>query len=93
LVKLTHKSQADATLNLTISSHNPQNIDLEDAMQALKPHCAKIKLLRFDETKSVTEMSFLLEFKALGNLTAAKEALHQLSSEIEITFLDNKGIW
>lgn len=93
LVKLTRKAHADANLNLTIASHNPHKVGLEEAMRALEPHCAKIKLLRFDETRDVAEMAFILEFKHLNNLTAAKQALHLLSEDIEITFIDNKGIW
>ena len=62
-------------------------------MEALKSHCSKIKLLRFDENDDVLEMSFLIEFRKVSNLNAARQAILNLSDRVDITFLDNKGIW
>ncbi len=93
LLKLFRRAQADVNLHLTITSHRPHKIELEAIMQALEAHTAKLKLLRFDETAETLETAFLVEFTRLSNLNNARAALKALSESVEITFLDNKGIW
>ena len=93
LMKLLRQPHADINLHLSILSHNPQTLDMEEVMQTLKPFCTKIKLLRFDENEEILEMSFLVELRKVSDLNSARKALHGLSQKMEITFLDNKGIW
>lgn len=93
LMKLLRRSQADVNLHLVVASHNPHKIELEQIMGALQSHTAKLKLLRFDENPQTLEASFLVEFSRLSNLNDARAALKTLSDSVEITFLDNKGIW
>ena len=62
-------------------------------MTALQTHTRKLKLLRFDENPESVEASFLVEFGRLANMNDARVALKTLSDQVEITFLDNKGIW
>ena len=93
LLKLFRKSQADVNLHLTVASHNPNKVELEQIMDALQAHTSKLKLLRLDENPGTLEASFLVEFKKVSNLNNAKAALKALSDSVEITFLDNKGIW
>ena len=93
LLRLFRRSQADVNLHLTVASHNPGKIDLDQVMDALRPHTAKLKLLRVDETAETLETSFLVEFRRIANLNKARAALKALSEGVEITFLDNKGIW
>jgi len=93
LLKLFRRSRADANMHLNITTFPPSKIGLKDVQDALKPYCPKIRLLRFDENDRLLEMSFLVEFKKLDDLGAAREALQRLSDKIDITFLDNKGVW
>jgi uncharacterized membrane protein YhiD involved in acid resistance len=93
LLRLFRRSQADVNLHLTVASHNPEKIELEQIMDALRAHTAKLKLLRVDETPQVLETAFLVEFKRASNLNRARAALKALSEGVEISFLDNKGIW
>jgi hypothetical protein len=93
LLRLFRRSQADVNLHLTVASHNPGKIELDQVMDALRPHTAKLKLLRVDETPETLETSFLVEFRRIANLNKARAALKALSEGVEITFLDNKGIW
>jgi hypothetical protein len=93
LLKLVRKSQADVNLHLTVASHNPHKIELEQITSALQAHTSKLRLLRFDENLATLETSFLVEFKKMSNLNDARAALKALSDSVEITFLDNKGIW
>ena len=47
---------------------------------------------RFDETKEMLEVSFLIEFDDFKQLLTAKSTLQSLNETMKITFLDNKGI-
>lgn len=93
LLRLFRKGSADVNLHLTVTSGNPDKLTLEQIMEALKPHTAKLKLLRLDETDKSIETAFLVEFKHVEDLNAAKAAIQGLSPSAAITFLDNKGIW
>jgi hypothetical protein len=93
LLRLFRRSQADVNLHLTVASHNPGKIELEQVMDALRPHTSKLKLLRVDETAQALEAAFLVEFRRVSDLNRVRAALKALSEGVEITFLDNKGIW
>jgi hypothetical protein len=92
IVRLFHTREADVNLHLSVASGNPEKVDLEAIMDTLDTHCAKLKLLRFDESDEAMEASFLVEFRALEKLQEARRALKTLSPSLEITFLDNQGI-
>ena len=93
LLKVFRNTKADVNLHLTISSSAPNKADLPQVTAILERHCSKIKLLRFDETADVLESSFVIEFKRLSDLNQAKAELQSLSPAMQISFLDNKGIW
>jgi hypothetical protein len=93
LLRLFRTAGADVNLHLTISSQNPGKVDLDQVTAVLEKHCSKIKLLRFDETPEVLESSYVIEFRRVSDLSAAKAALQALSPSMQISFLDNKGIW
>lgn len=93
LVRLFRKSQSDLNLHLTVASRNPHKVELEQLMDALRAHCSKLKLLRFDENAEVLEASFVVEFRRISNLSQTRAAIRALSDSAEITFLDNRGIW
>jgi hypothetical protein len=93
LLKLFRNIQADVNLHLTIASSRSNPIDLDQIMGVLEKHCSKFKLLRFDQTADALESSFVIEFKRVSNLSQAKADLLALNPNLEISFLDNKGIW
>lgn len=93
LARLLRQSQADVNLNLSISSHTPKKVDMQQVMNALQKHCAKLHLLRYDENSEALEMSFVIEFRHTSDLNQARAALLELSEGLEISFMDNKGIW
>jgi hypothetical protein len=92
VVRLFHTRQTDVNLHLTIASGNPDVVELDAVMAALSPHTAKQRLLRFDETESAFECTFLVEFQDLEKMNDARKALRSLSSGIEVTFVDNRGV-
>jgi len=91
LRKHHHKTEYNQNLYLTVASHNPQKITLEQIVETLKKYCSAVNMRRFDETGEVLEASFLIEFDNFGQLQAAKAALQKLSGSLKITFLDNRG--
>jgi hypothetical protein len=66
---------------------------MQQVMDALEKHCSKLRLMRYDETAEALEMSFVIEFRHTSDLNQARAALLALADGLEITFMDNKGIW
>jgi hypothetical protein len=62
-------------------------------MDVLAHHTDKLRLLRYDETLDALEVSFVVEFSHISNLNQARAALQELSPVLQVSFLDNKGIW
>jgi len=92
-MRLFRGRQADFNLHVSIASFEAPTVELETILETLSMHSAQYKLMRFDDAKRGLEASFLVEFRNLEQLKQAKAALRSLSDSLEITFLDNKGIW
>ena len=92
VMRLFRGRQADFNLHLTVACSNPGKVPLEAISDVLKKHASQSRLMRFDENKQTIEASYLVEFRNNTQFTEAKNALQALSKEIEITFLDNKGL-
>lgn len=93
LARLLRQTQADVNLHLTISSEQPGKITVEQVTEILSQHTEKMRLLRLDESPQTIELSFVIEFRHISDLNKAKTALRELSPEMNISFLDNKGVW
>ena len=93
LARLLRQSQSDVNLNLSISSKKPNKVTMQQVMDSLEKHCSKLKLIRFDENVDALEMSFVIEFRHTSDLNQARDALLTLSDKLEISFMDNKGVW
>jgi len=93
LARLLRQTQADANLHLGITSRNPNKVEMPQVMDLLAKHCSKLQLLRYDENADTLEMSFIVEFAHTSDLNQARNALLALAPTLEISFLDNKGIW
>lgn len=93
LRQVFRKAESDVNLHVSIASRGPSQVSLEQITETLRRHTAKIKLLRFDETAEALEVAYLIEFRRMEQLNEARDALKSLSGSLEITFMDNKGIW
>jgi hypothetical protein len=93
LARLLRQTQADINLHLSVTSRAPAKTGMAQIRDVLDTHCAKLRLIRFDENPEVMEAAFVVEFRHLSDLEAARAALQELSPAMEISFLDNKGIW
>ena len=92
-VRLFRRTDTDINLHLTITERRPGQFDLDGITNALKPYVSKLKLLRFDENPEMLETGFLIEIRKSSDLSQVRNALKALSETVEITFMDNKGIW
>ena len=93
LRQVFHRSDADVNLHVTIASHDPIMVQLEAITETLRQHTVKLKLLRFDESATALEAAYLIEFRDMADMEQARTALRALSPALEITFMDNKGLW
>lgn len=93
LMKLFRSAKADVNLHLAVAGSNPGKVDLDQIVGVLKQHCSKLKLLRLDESEDSIDTSFLVEFERFSDVSQTSAALKTLSPTIEVTLLDNKGIW
>lgn len=93
LARLLRQSQADINLHLAVTSRAPGKIGMQAVQDVLAKHCAKLRLIRYDENADLMEMAFVVEFRHLSDLERTRAALQALSPAMEISFLDNKGIW
>lgn len=93
IIFLSHrpgKFDENKNLYLTIASHAPKNVTLEQVVEVLSKHCAGVRMKRFDETKDLLEASFLVEFSHFSQLKESKEKLQELDDSLRITYLDNQ---
>lgn len=87
-----HGKKADFNLHLTV--RGPQgSADWQNLLNLVQQYTSRMKLLRDDDSKDGIESTFVVEFKSLEDYNALKTQLKALSPALEITFLDNKGIW
>ena len=75
-----------------MSGGGQSRLDLDALLEALKQHTKRLRLQRFDENGERMEASFLIEFDDLNALQAARDRLRGMAPDLEITFLDNRGV-
>lgn len=87
-----NRKEKNQNLYLTVSSNNPEAVSLQKIIEVLKKYSTGCSLKRFDETREIIEVSFLVDFLDFDQLNNSKKELKELDSSLKITFLDNKGI-
>jgi hypothetical protein len=93
LMRLLRRPDADINLYVSITSQNPDQVDLENINIILKKHCSKYRLARFDESGTTIEGVYLVEFSGMDRINAIRNDLRALPGGAAISFLDNKGMW
>ncbi|HER34102.1 MAG TPA: DUF4956 domain-containing protein, partial [Halothiobacillaceae bacterium] len=93
LSRLLRHPQADVNLHLTVGGSPAEVGGLEPVMSVLAQHTSRLRLLRYDERADAVEISFVVEFRDVSDLGRARAALQALSPSLEISFLDNRGVW
>lgn len=89
---VTRKKRERQNLHLTISSTTSSKVSLDKISATLEQHCNMVNLRRFDENGESIEAAFLVEFSEFAKLNKTRDALRELDPNLQITFLDNKGV-
>lgn len=92
LGNLRHRKEDNHNLHLTVTSHNPTKIPLEQIVTILRANCSAVSLKRFDENKELLEASFLVEFDDFSQLNQTNKELQSVNEHVQVTFLDNRGL-
>jgi hypothetical protein len=93
LVKAFHRRQEDFNLHVTVAAEGRDDIDLAGITAALEPHCAALRLSRYDETPGGTEAVFLAEFRTGDDLLEMRRSVRSIAPDAAISFLEDKGVW
>ena len=80
-------------LLLTVSTSSQLEGFLNKVLGVLEKYCSSIDLKRFDENTEVAEVSLLVEYKSINEFNQCKTALRELDDSLEISFVDNKGMF
>lgn len=91
--KFMYTPKFDQNLHLTISSHNPDKIQLGTIVSILNKYCLAVNLKRFDETSENLETTFLVNFDDFEHIESLKTELNSISKSVKITFLDQQGMY
>jgi uncharacterized membrane protein YhiD involved in acid resistance len=85
-------SDEHQNLYLTVSSENPDEVQLSQVVDLLKANCNQVTLKRLDETDSVIEARFIVAFEGLSQFEATRSDLRKLDESVRVTYLDHHGI-
>lgn len=79
-------------LFLTVSSQKINSADFSLITEILKKNCKGLSLKRLDEDQKSIEATYVIEIDSFDQLQKCREDIHNHNREINITFLDNRGI-
>ncbi|MBC8440651.1 MAG: DUF4956 domain-containing protein [Deltaproteobacteria bacterium] len=89
----TKKTTSDFyNLFLTISSQKASSVDFSIIMNILKKHCEGLSLRRLDESGENIEATYVIDIDSFERFEQCRTDIHKYSPDINITFLDNRGI-
>ena len=94
IIMINKKFSNESTLNdqniyTKISKQNSKLPEIEKIIDILTKNFLSVDLRRLDETKQLSEVSFLVEIDDFKQLNAAKKELQKLDKNIDFIFLNN----
>ena len=88
--QLSNKSLLnEQNIYIKISKQNSKLPEIEKITDILTKNFLTVDLRRLDETKQLSEVSFLVEIDGFNKLNIAKKELQKLDKNIEFMFLNN----
>jgi len=87
------KPVENENMYLTINNKNSTVIGVDEIVNVLKKTCSQVKLRRLDANSENIEISLLVEFENFDQLVKSKNKLIELDKHLNLSFLDNKGIY
>jgi len=85
-------SPSTPNLYLTVTSPAAAKLGAERILQTLAGVGATASLKRFDQTAESLEAAFLVDFKQVAHLEQFTNQLRELSPEVTVSCLDDRGI-
>jgi hypothetical protein len=79
-------------LYLTVTSPTASKLGAERILQALAGVGATAALKRFDQTPESLEAAFLVDFKQVAHLEQFTNQMRELSPEVRVSCLDDRGL-
>jgi uncharacterized membrane protein YhiD involved in acid resistance len=79
-------------LYLTVTSPVSANLNASQILEALGASGATASLKRFDQTPDQLEAAFMVDFKEVKRLEHFQQRLRELSPEVKISCLDDRGL-
>jgi len=79
-------------LYLTVTSPAADKLGADRILQALAGVGATASLKRFDQTPALLEAAFLVDFKQVAHLEQFTNQLRDLSPEVRVSCLDDRGM-
>ena len=89
---LFHQGPSQPNLYLTVISPAASKLGAEQILQTLTGVGATAALKRFDQTPESLEASFQVDFKQVSHLEQFTDKLRQLSPEVRVSCLDDRGM-
>jgi uncharacterized membrane protein YhiD involved in acid resistance len=87
-----HRAPDQGNLYLTVATAAPEKLSAGQILEALSASGATASLKRFDETPDQLEASFLVDFKDVAKLETFSQRLRELSQQVKVTCLDDRGL-
>lgn len=81
-----------SNLHLTVSSPTAAKLSANQVLQTLRSMGASASLRRFDQTPEMLEAAFLVNFKEAAHLEQLAQKLREISPEIRISCVDDRGL-
>lgn len=88
----TEKIKAYTNYFLNISIPGEQKVSSGSIVDTITPFCKRISLQRMDENSRETNVTFSLEFENFKKLEESIDSLKKLSSDIEVSYVENIGL-
>ncbi|NNC94501.1 MAG: DUF4956 domain-containing protein [Chitinophagales bacterium] len=89
---MAREDQRSDSMVMNIISGSSQ-INIDTLIDLLKKHSRTAKLRRIDEEEGKIDASFLVKLADVDSYQQIRNALKEIDSNIEITFLDSQGIY
>ena len=89
---LLYRRPGPPNLYLTVTTPVAANLGASQILEALAAAGASASLRRFDQTPDRLEVAFVVDFKDVGRLEQFNQRLRELSPQVKISCLDDRGL-
>lgn len=83
----------DMNMFITITSTDPENIDINKVISILEECSTALNLKRLDIKSDIIEASFLIEFENKNQLTLITNHILEYNKKISVSYIENQGIY